>query len=81
MQSRDHFRVFAPGIPHLPTISGLFISRDVATDRDNISKQFPGVDFRIETVNWCGASLTETPRRLFASRGERIAAALTMLRA
>lgn len=81
MQIGNHYRVFAPGLPHLPTISGLFVSHDITEDRDKISKQFPGLDFRIEEVNRCGASLTETPHRRFANREVRIAAALAMMRA
>jgi len=80
MQIENHYRVFAPGFLHIPTISGSFISRDVAADRDIISKQFPGVDFRIEEVNRCRASVTMTPGRLFANREARIAVAFAMLR-
>ena len=81
MQIENFYRVFAPGIPHGPSISGLFSSRDIEADRKRISEHFPGLDFRIEEVDRCGASLVETPRRMFADREERNAAASAMLRA
>lgn len=81
MQIERHYRVFAPGIPQFPTMSGLFISRDTERDRKKISEHFPSLDFRIEEVNSHGASLAETPRKLFANREARIAAASAMLRA
>jgi len=59
----------------------VFSSHDIAEDRKNMSECFPGLDFRIEEVNYRGASIAETPRKLFASREERIAAALAMLKA
>jgi hypothetical protein len=52
MQIENPHRVFAPGIPHVPTISKLFTSRELADEyKADLLGRFPRADIRVEKAN------------------------------